>query len=121
MSVEVFRFGKLIATSKRLGSSDLYHVRLTGLSDEFETSVEAADHLDAVRHVIDELTFAAHHPHKFFNRRKLAAQQSGARGHDLERMIVVANEAVAYAVRMKEHLIKAVYAFEECTFRKLGG
>lgn len=38
MTTEVFKFNKLIATVKRLGSSDLYWVHLTGMGDEFKTS-----------------------------------------------------------------------------------
>lgn len=118
---EAYKLDKLIVTAKQLGSSRLFLVKIIGMGDQFQTSVEANSSFDAAKDVIEELTFAAHHPHKFFNRRKLAAQQSGAMGHDFDKMIEVANEAVGYAALMKENLIRAVYALEDGTFRKLGG
>ena len=121
MSTEVFKFDKLIATVKRLGSSDLFHVRLTGMGYEFETTLEGLNQSLTAKEVIYELLFAAEHPHKFFNRRKLAAEQSGATGHDLQKMIDVANEAVLYADRNKQHLEKAVRMIEGRTVRKLAG
>ncbi len=121
MTTEAFKFDKLIATVKKLGSSNLYHVKVTGMGDEFETSVPAEDHAAAAHHVVEELTFAAHHPHKFFNRRKLAAQESGETAREVQKMIDVANEAVSYAARNKESLINAVHAIDEDRARKLGG
>jgi len=118
---EAYKLDKLIVTAKQLGSSSLYLVKLIGMGDQFQTSVEAASPMEAAVYVVEELTFAAHHPHKFFNRRKLAAQRSGAMGHEFDRMIEVANEAVGYAAINKENLVKAVFALDDGTFRKLGG
>jgi|SRR4029078_5367582 hypothetical protein len=116
-----YKLDKLIVTAKQLGSSRLFLVKIIGMGDQFQTSVEANSPIEAAKDVVEELTFAAHHPHKFFNRRKLAAQQSGAMGHDFDKMIEVANEAVGYAALMKENLIRAVFALDDGTFRKLGG
>lgn len=116
-----YKLDKLIVTAKQLGSTRLYLVKIIGMGDQFQTSVEALSPFDAAKHVIEELTFAAHHPHKFFNRRKLAAQQSGAMGHEYDKMIEVANEAVGYAALNKTNLIKAVFALDDGTYRKLGG
>jgi hypothetical protein len=118
---EAYKLDKLIVTAKQLGSSKLYLVKIIGMGDQFQTSVEAKDPMEAAVHVVEELTFAAHHPHKFFNRRKVAAQQSGAQGHDFDKMIEVANEAVGYAALNKQNLVKAVFALDNGTFRKLGG
>lgn len=118
---EAYKLNKLIVTAKQLGSSGLYLVKLIGMGDQFQTSVEASNFMEAAVHVVEELTFAAHHPHKFFNRRKLAAQRSGAMGHEFDRMLEVANEAVGYAAINKQNLVKAVFALDDGTFRKLGG
>jgi len=116
-----YKLDKLIVTAKQLGSSRLFLVKIIGMGDQFQTSVEANSPIEAAKDVVEELTFAVDHPHKFFNRRKLAAQQSGAMGHDFDKMIEVANEAVGYAALMKENLIRAVFALDDGTFRKLGG
>lgn len=124
MEIEVFKFDKLIATVKQLGyfaSYGLYHVTVTGMGDEFEASLEALNHSLAAKEVIGELLFAAEHPRKFFNRRKLAAEQSGATGHDLLKMIDIANEAVAYADRNVQYLERAVQAIYRRRSRRLGG
>lgn len=117
-----FKMDKLIVTAKQLGSSDLYTVKLIGMGDQFQTSVEARSPFEAAKHVVEELTFAAHHPYKFFNRRQLAARHATkAQGHAYDEMIALANEAVGYAALNKENLIKAVFAMDDGTFRKLGG
>lgn len=116
-----YKMDKLIVTAKQLGSSKLYLVKIIGMGDQFQTSVEAQSPFEAATHVIEELTFAAHHPYKFFNRRKLAAQHSKAQGHAFDEMIQVANEAVGYAALNKENLLKAVFALDDGTYRKLGG
>jgi len=115
-----YKLNKLIVTAKRLGTSRLYLVKLIGMGDQFQTSVEADGPKQAAVHVVEELTFAAHHPHKFFNRRKLAARQSGAQGHEYDRMIEVANEAVGYAAINKDYLVNAVYDIDEDNMRRLG-
>jgi hypothetical protein len=117
---EAYKLDKLIVTAKQLGASNLYLVKLIGMGDQFQTSVEARSAKEAALHVVEELTFASHHPHKFFNRRKLAAQQSGARGHDFDKLIEVANEAVGYAALNKVNLVNAVYAIDDDTVRRLG-
>lgn len=117
---EAYKLDKLIVTAKQLGTSNLYLVRLVGMGDQFQTSVEAKSAKEAAMHVVEELTFAAHHPHKFFNRRKLAAQQCGASGHDFDKLIEVANEAVGYAAMNKTNLVNAVYAIDEDNVRRLG-
>lgn len=116
-----YKLDKLIVTAKKLGSSRLFLVKIIGMGDQFQTSVEANSPFEAASHVIEELTFAAHHPYKFFNRRKLAAQQAKAHGHAFDEMIALANEAVGYAALNKENLIKAVFSLDDGTFRKLGG
>lgn len=118
---EAFKLDKLIVTAKQLGSSSLYLVKIVGMGDQFQTSVESDSPMNAAVHVVEELTFAAHHPHKFFNRRKLAAQKSGAHGYDFDKMIEVANEAVGYAAINKQNLVKAVFSLDDGTFRRLGG
>lgn len=120
MSIEVFKLGPLIATVKTLSSRCLYRVGLTGEGDSFEASVESPDALFAVAEVVLQLAFAADHPKKFFNRRKLAADRSGAEGHDLQKMIDVANEAVQYAARNAGELKRAVESLKQHTARKLG-
>ncbi len=117
---EAYKLDKLIVTAKKLGTSNLYLVKLVGMGDQFQTSVEANSAKEAAVHVVEELTFAAHHPHKFFNRRKLAAQQSRAQGHEYDRMIELANEAVGYAAINKKHLVNAVYAIDDDNVRRLG-
>lgn len=116
-----YKLDKLIVTAKQLGSSRLYLVKIIGMGDQFQTSVEALTPFEAAKHVVEELTFAAHHPYKFFNRRQQAAKQSKAQGHAYDEMIQVANEAVGYAALNKENLVKAVFALDDGTFRKLGG
>lgn len=121
MDIKTFKYDKLIAIVKKLGSSPLYQVSIVGMGDHFETSIEAAGQKEAADHVIEELTFAAHHPHKFFNRRKLAAETSGGTPLEVQAMIDVANEAVAYAERNKEYLVSAVLSIDEKSTRQLGG
>lgn len=118
---QAYKLDKLIVTAKQLGSSNLYLVKIIGMGDQFQTAVESDSPMNAAIHVVEELTFAAHHPHKFFNRRRLAAQKSGAMGHDFDKMLEVANEAVGYAAINKRNLVKAVFALDDGTFRKLGG
>lgn len=120
MDPAIFKVGPLIVKAKRLGSSSLYHVEITGEGDTFSTDLEAKSVEEAASHLVEELTFAAHHPHKFFNRRKRAAEQSGATGHKLEKMIDVANAAVSYADRNRESLIDAISAIDDQRTRKLG-
>lgn len=115
-----YKLDKLIVTVKQLGTSKLYLVKIVGMGDQFQASVEANSPMQAAAHVVEELAFAAHHPHKFFNRRKLAAQQSGAMGHEYDRMIEIANEAVSYAAGNQNHLQKALRAIEQKKMRKLG-
>lgn len=118
---EAYKLNKLIVTAKQLGSSPLFLVKIIGMGDQFQTSVSANSAFEAAKHVVEELTFAAHHPYKFFNRRKLAAQQAKAHGHAFDEMIALANEAVGYAALNKENLVKAVFALDDGSFRKLGG
>lgn len=120
MDPESFKFGPLIVTAKRLGSSRLYHVEIRGQGDSFEADMEAENAEDAAYHLVHQLEYAAHHPHKFFNRRKMAAQNSGAQGHDLQHMIDIANVAVAYADRNREHLEAAIRSMVYKNARKLG-
>lgn len=119
MSVEVFKFGPLIATVKHLGSSDLYRVTLTGKGDVFEASVETTGHMEAAAEVVQELASAAEFPQRFFSRRKIAAVQSGAEGALLLDMMDVANEAILYAARNKRHLEDAVRAIDDDRARSI--
>jgi hypothetical protein len=120
MDPEAFKFGPLIVTAKQLGSSRLYHVEIRGQGDSFATDLEADSGHDAAHHLVYQLEYASQHPHKFFNRRKMAAQDSGAKGHDLQYMIDVANIALAYADRNREHLKAAVRSIASDRARKLG-
>lgn len=120
MDPESFKFGPLIVTAKRLGSSRIYHVEIRGQGDSFGTDLEADSAHDAAHHLVYQLEYAAHHPQPFFNRRKMAAINSGAEGHRLLHMIDVANAAVGYADRNREHLIAALRAIASESARRLG-
>jgi hypothetical protein len=120
MDPEAFKFGPLLVTAKRLGSSRLYHVEIRGEGDVFSTDLEAESPGDAALHLVLQLEYGSRHPHQFFNRRKLAAINSGAKGHELEHMIDVVNAAVAYAHRNREHLTNAVRAIASERARRLG-
>ena len=122
MKIQTFKYGKLIAIVTRLTEQKhLYEVDLVGMGDGLTVNLEAETHQRAADQVIEDLFFASEHPHIFFNRRKVAAEQSGATGHDLQRMIDLANQAVAYADRNREFLIDAVRSIDNDTTRKLGG
>lgn len=110
---EAYKSDKLTVTAKPIESSKFYLVKIIGLGDQFQTSVEATSAMKAAKHVVEELTFAAHHPHEFFNRRRLAAQRSGAMGYDFDKMIEVANEAVGYAALNKRNFSHVVYSIDE--------
>jgi hypothetical protein len=120
MDPETFKFGPLVVTAKRLGSSRLYHVEIRGKGDFFATDLEAESAHDAAFHLIYQLEYATHHPHLFFARRKQAAQDSGAEGHRLQHMIDVANAAVMYAIRNRDHLADALRSISTESTRKLG-
>jgi hypothetical protein len=120
MDPETFKFGPLLVRAKRLGSSPLYHVDIRGKGDSFSTSIAADSAGDAALYVILQLEWGSRHPNLFFNRRKIAAMDSGAKGRDLEQMLDVANTAVMYAHRNREHLSDAVRAIASERARKLG-
>lgn len=117
---QVFRLGKLIAYVRKLGSSDLYEVRLVGLGKFFETFIPADNEESAAYEVIQELVFAATHPKKFFIRRKFAAEQYASESpHRVEKMIEHANDAISYAQKMKRYLINAINMLNE-TYQQEG-
>jgi len=122
MKIQTFKYGKLIAIVTRLTElKHLYEVDLVGMGDGLTVNLEAQTHQQAANQVIEDLYFASEHPQIFFNRRKIGAEQSGATGHDLQRMIDLANAAVSYADRNREQLEVAVRAIDSDNTRKLGG
>jgi hypothetical protein len=122
MKIQTYKYGKLIAIVTRLSDQKhLYEVDLVGMGDGLTVNLEAQTHKEAANQVIEDLFFASEHPQIFFNRRKIGAEQSGATGHDLQRMIDLANEAVSYADRNREQLEVSVRAIDRGNTQKLGG
>lgn len=117
--LESFKFGKLIATVRRIGHTKLFRVEIVGAGDEVTTHLYSSSAENAAVDIIDELHFANENPDAFYIRRRSWIRKLDQDPIERKKEWGHVHELFEYAQRNRIPLWQAVTAIQNSESRRV--